>query len=80
MKHLVVIVTLFLIGWVEVKAQAVFGVVVDSETKEPLVGSVVTIPGTQFKVLTDDDGRFKIDTDAAHNIIRFECLGYDRVC
>ena len=68
---------LLLMGVGVMKSQTVTGTVVDSETKEPIVGSVVTITGTEFKATTDDNGRFKIDADATHNIIMFECLGYE---
>ena len=68
---------LLVMGVGVMKSQTVTGTVVDSETKEPIVGSAVTIPGTEFKATTDDNGRFKIDADATHNIIMFECLGYE---
>ncbi len=60
-------------------AQKVTGVVMDVETKAPVIGAVVTVPGTSFTASTDDDGKFTVQSDAAHNQIRVECLGYKPV-
>jgi outer membrane receptor protein involved in Fe transport len=42
-------------------AQGITGKVTDRKTKEPLTGAVVSVKGTENKVVTDIDGIFKID-------------------
>ena len=41
-------------------AQNVLGHVVDSKTKEPLVGAMVTVKGTDLKTVTDANGKFQL--------------------
>lgn len=46
---------------VSAQAFTLKGVVVDSSTKEPLIGATVQVGGTTTGVITDIDGRFEID-------------------
>lgn len=41
-------------------AQNVKGKVIDAKTKEPLIGAVIELRGSEEKVLTDIDGLFEI--------------------
>lgn len=60
-------------------AQTVTGFAVDMETKTPLIGAQVSVPGTGFSAATDDNGKFSVQSDATHNVLRLECLGYKPV-
>lgn len=42
-------------------AQQIKGVVIDQKSKETLIGAVVTVDGTNVKVITNIDGNFLID-------------------
>ena len=42
-------------------AQQINGQVTDQKTKEPLIGAVVSVEGSNIKTITDADGNFKID-------------------
>jgi hypothetical protein len=45
----------------EASAQAISGKVADQKTKEPLIGAVVSVEGTDKKTVSDVDGRFRIE-------------------
>jgi hypothetical protein len=56
----------------------VFGVVVDAQTGESLVGAWVGITGTDWGSLTNDEGRFRIpDVSAGPLELTVEQLGYE---
>lgn len=58
-------------------AQNVKGKVIDAKTKEPLIGAVIELRGSEEKVLTDIDGLFEIknkNNSASCLIIRY--VGY----
>lgn len=58
-------------------AQNVKGKVIDAKTKEPLIGAVIELKGSEEKVLTDIDGLFEIknkNNSASGLIIRY--VGY----
>ena len=58
-------------------AQNVKGKVIDAKTKEPLIGAVIELRGSEEKVLTDIDGLFEIknkNNSASGLIIRY--VGY----
>lgn len=52
------------------------GFVVDEEFNEPLEKAVVTIPGTQISVLTDQQGNFKMNLVAGEYSIKVNYPGY----
>lgn len=58
-------------------AQNVKGKVIDAKTKEPLIGAIIELKGSEEKVLTDIDGLFEIknkNNSASCLIIRY--VGY----
>ena len=48
--------TVLLIAATTAQAQSIVGRVVDAKTKEPLIGAVVSLQGTDTKTVTDTDG------------------------
>lgn len=50
-----------LIAATTTQAQSIIGRVVDAKTKEPLIGAVVSLQGTDTKTVTDTDGLFHFD-------------------
>ncbi len=53
--------TVLLIAVTTAQAQSIVGRVVDAKTKEPLIGAVVSLQGTDTKTVTDTDGQFHFD-------------------
>lgn len=47
-------------GLITAQNASISGVVIDSETTEPLISAVVTIEGTKTAIMTDIDGRYTI--------------------
>ena len=62
-----------------VEAQKIVrGVVIDSETKEPLVGASVVVVGTTKGVATDVNGKFELSGVKAGDVtLKIEYVGYD---
>ncbi|MBR6496243.1 MAG: carboxypeptidase-like regulatory domain-containing protein, partial [Rikenellaceae bacterium] len=62
-----------------VEAQKIVrGVVIDSETKEPLVGASVVVAGTTKGVATDVNGKFELSGVKAGDVtLKIEYMGYD---
>lgn len=59
-------------------AQAtVKGTVVDVETNEPIVGVTILLQGTNTTVLSDDQGKFVIQTKKPKSNLQFSCIGYE---
>lgn len=54
----------------------VSGLVRDAETREPLVGATVHVPGTTIGTATDVDGRYGITLPAGAEQLRFNYIGY----
>ena len=54
-----------------VKAADVAGVVVDSSTKEPLIGATVQLAGSQVGTATDIDGKFCLNADDGNLIVKY---------
>ena len=50
---------------VVVKADEIKGLVVDAQTKEPLIGATVQIDGTTLATATDIDGKFSFTSLSA---------------
>lgn len=61
-KRCISIFLLLIITVFEVAAKQIEGQVVDKTTREPLVGGVVEIEGTDIKAVTDINGYFKINS------------------
>ena len=58
---------------------SVRGKVVDSETKEPLTGVTVFIPGSDPVIgsVSDREGNFQINVPTGLDVIQFSCIGYE---
>ncbi|MCM8569498.1 TonB-dependent receptor [Gramella jeungdoensis] len=54
------------------------GTVIDSETNGPLPGANVTVVGTNNGTMTDFDGKFSLQVDAATGTIEISFVGYER--
>lgn len=60
-----------------VAQSTVKGIVVDSETNDPIIGATVVLQGTKVSVFTDDQGRFIIQSPRAKSSLQFTCIGYE---
>lgn len=60
LKGRLALMTLLLIVALQASAQVIKGRVEDEKTKEPLIGAVIAVGGTDVKTVTDADGHFKI--------------------
>lgn len=78
-RNRILSVILFLMVATISAAQNVAGMVVDVETKIPIIGAKVSVPGTHYSTTTDDYGKFSLQSDASHNMLKVECLGYKAV-
>lgn len=54
----------------------VSGVVSDAETKEPLAGATIRVPGTTIGCVTDVDGRYSLTLPNGQNRLEFTYIGY----
>ena len=53
------------------------GIVLDAETKTPLIGTNVMVVGTVFGAATGLDGRFVIrNVPAGNYVLQFDFIGY----
>lgn len=60
--------------------ESIRGVVLDSETGEPVIGAVVSIEGTQIGMMTDIDGVYKIPKQKAGTYtLVVNYVGYEKV-
>lgn len=76
-KSLVFIVPLFFLTWVTMAQGIVKGKIIDSQTKEELVGATVMVEGTTQGAAASLDGTFTLNTseEGAQTLI-FRCVGY----
>ena len=52
------------------------GTVLDQQSRQPLVGAVVLVPGQTSSVATDAEGRFSLSAPAEFRTVRVQLLGY----
>lgn len=60
-KRFVAITALLLISTIAAYAEGITGVVLDKSDRQPLIGATIQVAGTDIKVITDIDGKFKIN-------------------
>lgn len=60
-KRGIAIAAMLLIAAIQGLAQTIVGTVTDAKNDEPLIGAMVSVKGTDYKAITDVDGKFKID-------------------
>jgi len=53
------------------------GIVVDGESKKPLIGASIIIKDTKLGTITDNDGKFKIDVPENKDTILISYYGYE---
>jgi TonB-linked SusC/RagA family outer membrane protein len=56
--------------------QSVSGTVTDGSTNDPLAGVNVIVEGTTLGVITDIDGKFRIDVPNSDAVLAFSFIGY----
>jgi hypothetical protein len=56
---------------------SITGTIIDSETKEPLVGANILVEGTRNGTSSNLDGYFNLDLTKGIHTIRFSFIGYD---
>lgn len=59
--------------------RTVTGIVTDAETKEPLIGANVLIPGENTGTVTDFDGNFSLEVPESTTELSFSYTGYQPV-
>ena len=72
-----IIISLFLLNWTLSFAN-ISGNVIDSESKEVIIGARVSIKNTLLGDVTDRNGSFKINTDSEKNIVEINYSGYKK--
>jgi iron complex outermembrane recepter protein len=76
-KHFSILAVLFFLGSITAFSQkTISGTVTDSETKEPLIGTAVTIKGTTKGSITDANGRYSLDVPENATTLIFSFVGY----
>ncbi|MCI1186782.1 TonB-dependent receptor [Hymenobacter sp. DH14] len=70
---LAAIVLLSVPAWAQFTAT---GTVLDQQSRQPLVGAVVIVPGQTTSVATDAEGRFSLSAPTEFRAVRVQLLGY----
>src|SRR6476469_6862539 len=52
------------------------GTVLDQQSRQPLVGAVVLVPGQTSSVATDTQGHFELSAPTEFRTVRVQLLGY----
>lgn len=76
LKKLLILITLILFGSVVSYGQTVTGLVVDSETQEPLVGVNIFLEGTEIGTATNVNGAFSLNVPSLEGTLIFRYIGY----
>lgn len=77
-KLLVAIATLFISIGVQAQQNGVSGQVTD-ENGEPIVGAIVTVPGTKKMTITDSDGKFFLEQATSDDLVEISYMGKQTV-
>lgn len=76
-KHFSMVAVLFLLSSFTAFAQkTISGTVLDAETKDPLIGTAVTIKGTTKGTITDANGRYSLELTENATTLIFSFVGY----
>ena len=76
MKKIILILVLFLIGYISANARLISGQVICSDNGEPAIGASVLIKGTTVGTITDINGYYQIIVDSIHTTLRHSYIGY----
>ncbi len=77
-KLLVAIAALFISIGVQAQQNGVSGQVTD-ENGEPIVGAIVTVPGTKKMTITDSDGKFFLEQATSDDLVEISYMGKQTV-
>ncbi len=76
-KHFSILVVLFLMSsFTAFSQKTITGTVTDSETKDPLIGTAVTVKGTTKGSITDVNGRYSLEVPENATTLIFSFVGY----
>lgn len=76
-KHFSILAVLFFLSSITAFSQkTISGTVTDVETKEPLIGTAVTIKGTTKGSITDANGRYSLEVPENATTLIFSFVGY----
>lgn len=77
MNKIYLMMAILLLGVATLHAQVVVkGKVIDKDTREPVAGASVTIPGSKGGTTTDQTGSFTINVASKPSCVCVSCLGY----
>lgn len=66
--------------WVNGQTGSIEGVVLDSETKESIIGAVVMLEAGQVGTTTDFDGLFVLRLAPGNYTLSISSLGFEKEC
>lgn len=76
-NYLFTLVALLLTMSLALAQRTITGIVVDARTKEPLIGSIILIPGTSTGTVADAKGEFSLTVPASATSVQVSFIGYD---
>jgi len=59
--------------------RTISGIVLDQESKDPLIGVTVVVPNTSVGTITDSDGSYSLQINKNQSKIAFSYLGYEEL-
>lgn len=74
---LLIVLSLQLIPVVAQNEKTINGIIIDSKTREPIIGAVVAVRGTTIGVATTDKGTFSLKVKKLPAILVVSTIGYD---
>ena len=75
-KNLILTIVMLLISTFSMAQETISGKVVDSDSKEPLIGANIVFVGTETGTATDIDGNFSIPVPAGVSAIEVSYIGF----
>ena len=78
-KSVLIMVPLFFMAFAAMAQGVIKGKIVDSETRESLIGATVMVEGTSTGAAADADGNFSVTVKSSKVTLLFRCVGYDEV-
>lgn len=77
-KHFIICLLVLLLNATFTIAQSISGVVVDLSTKEPIIGASIMIKGTSIGTITDNKGKFILNSSTKSNEFVVSYIGYKK--
>ncbi len=75
-RNLIILVVLLIFSSV-ISAREISGVIIDKESKEPVVGVMVLVEGSSLGTITDENGAFELDVDKEGLVLILSHLAYE---